>query len=76
MAQVYTPGLRITGNTTIVKERRLPLQGDVLVKKGDRVRAQDVVARTFLPGDVMLLNLGHRLGCEPGNLPNLLLKKV
>jgi len=76
MAQAYTPGLRITGNTTIVKERRLPLQGDVLVKKGDRVKAQDVVARTFLPGNVMLLNLGHRLGCDPGNLQNMMLKKV
>ena len=76
MAQAYTPGLRITGNTTIVKERRLPLQGDVLAKKGDRVKAQDVVARTFLPGNVMLLNLGHRLGCDPVDLQNKMLKKV
>ena len=61
MAQAYTPGLRITENTVIRRERRLPLQGDVLVKKGDRVKARDIVARTFLPGDVTPLNVASNI---------------
>ena len=75
MAQAYTPGLKITENTTIKKERRLPLMGDVLVKQGDKVKAHDVVARTFLPGDITLMNMANRLGCDPGALPEMMLKK-
>ena len=32
MAHAYTPGLKVTEGTTIQKERRLPLQGEVLVR--------------------------------------------
>jgi len=43
------------------KERRLPLKGEVLVKVGDLVKADDIVARTELPGDVERLNLAGNL---------------
>jgi len=75
LAQAYTPGLRITENTVIRRERRLPLQGDVLVKKGDRVKARDIVARTFLPGDVTPLNVASKMGCGAGEVPGIMLKK-
>lgn len=75
MGQAYTPGLRVTENTVIVRERRLPLLGDVLVKVGDRTKARDIVARTFLPGDVTPINVSSKLGCNPGEVPELMVKK-
>ena len=35
MAHAYTPGLKVLENTSIEKERRLPLKGEVLVDKGE-----------------------------------------
>lgn len=75
MAQAYTPGLRVTENAVIVRERRLPLLGDVLVKVGDKTKARDIVARTFLPGDVTPINVASKLGCDPGDVPELMKKK-
>ena len=37
--------------------------------------AQDVVARTELPGEVDLVNVAHRLSVPPGDLPELMKKR-
>jgi hypothetical protein len=58
----YTPGLRVSRNTSIVKERRLPLKGDVLVKVGDEVEPSTPVARAELPGDLHAVKMVERLG--------------
>lgn len=76
MAHAYTPGLRVTRQATICRERRLPLKGDVVVHKGDRVSHEQVVARTELPGEVSTLNLVNRLGVTPSELPRFMLKKA
>lgn len=75
MAHAYTPGLKVTRATIIRKERRLPLQGEVLVKKGDKVKAEDVVARTELPGNVHPVNVAGLLSVPPEDVPQLMLKK-
>ena len=75
MAHAYTPGLRVAPFTLLEKERKLPLLGEVLVKPGDRVTHDQVVARTNLPGDVESINIAHRLSLEPGDLPKHMLKK-
>jgi hypothetical protein len=62
MAHAYTPGLKVSEKAVIRKERKLPLWGDVLVNKGDRVKAEDVVARALLPGPVHPKNLAGELG--------------
>ncbi|MEO2005413.1 MAG: hypothetical protein ABGY41_15100 [Candidatus Poribacteria bacterium] len=61
MAQAYTPGLAVSRGTTIRKERKLPLPGEVLVALGDQVEADTVVATTDLPGAVHLINLASAL---------------
>jgi hypothetical protein len=71
----YTPGLRVTDRTTVRKERRLPIAGQVLVEKGARVRAEDVVAHAELPGDVATVNVVNLLGITPGELPGFMLKQ-
>lgn len=75
MAHAYTPGLRVTRQALIRKQRRLPLRGEVLVEEGQRVRRDQVVARTLLPGEVSTLNLVNRLGITPQELPGYMLKK-
>lgn len=75
MASAYTPGLKIVGKTKYEKDRKLPLKGNVLVKKGDIVTAETVVAATNLPGNVTPLNLANILGCEPKEITDYLIKK-
>ncbi len=75
MAFAYTPGLRVADVTQVRKERRLPLQGETLVSVGDSVKAEDIVARTELPGNVKMLNIANKMGLPPGDVPELLLKK-
>ncbi len=75
MAQAYTPGLRVTRHATLIKERRLPLSGDVLVSVGDQVVRDQEVARTDLPGNVTSLNLVNRLSITPVELPGYMLKQ-
>ena len=76
MAHSYTPGLRVTAGTVIRRERRLPLKGHVLVKVGDAVGPQDVVARSELPGNVQTVHLASRLDVDPGRVPEALRKRV
>ena len=73
MAHAYTPGLRVTGNTVIVKDRRLPLKGEVVVQTGAEVKAEDVVAKTALPGNVKTVNVANQLGIPPGDVPGTML---
>ena len=75
MAHAYTPGLKVLGKTVIRKERILPLAGDVLVKEGDAVKAEDIVARTFLPGNVETVNVANKLGLPPEEVPKFMVKQ-
>lgn len=76
MGHAYTPGLKVTDNTTIVKERKLPLKGEILVKKGSRVAALDIVARTFLPGNVESINVANKFSLPASDVEDVLLVKV
>jgi len=76
MAQAYTPGLTITKSTILKKDRILPIKGEVVVKVGDKVKAEDVVAKTDLPGDVQPINIGNKLGVPPSEVePNMIKKE-
>ncbi|MDY0150973.1 MAG: hypothetical protein RBS43_01715 [Candidatus Cloacimonas sp.] len=68
MGQAYSAGLTVTDSIILRKERILPLKGQVLVKKGDKVKAEDVVAETLLPGKVIPFNLANKLGVTPAQL--------
>lgn len=76
MGHAYTPGLKVTDKLLVKKHRILPLKGDVIVKVGDRVRPDDVVARTLLPGNVVPLNVANKIGIPPEDIDGVMLKKV
>jgi len=73
MGHAYTPGLKVSAAAEIVRPRRLPIPGEVLVAAGDEVGPDTVVARALLPGNVVTLNLARQLGVAPADLPELLL---
>ena len=64
----------MTASATVRKERRLPIAGDVIVEQGQRVSADDVVARAELPGDVETINVVNKLAITPGDLARYMLK--
>jgi hypothetical protein len=74
MAHAYAPGLTVTPRIRHRCRRVLPIAGKVLVAKGDQVAARDVVAETFMPGDVMPVNLANALSLPPADVPECLLK--
>ena len=75
MAQAYTPGLKVARGTTLTRTRRLPLPGTTTVQQGQKVKAEDVVARTELPGLVRSLNVASILGIQPEEIHQNMQKK-
>ena len=61
MAKAYTPGLKVSTRSTHRARRLLPIPGEVKVQVGDVVAADDVVAETFMEGDVTPMNIANRL---------------
>jgi len=70
----YTPGLKVVTQVRHRVRRVLPIAGDVLVKTGDHVDAEQVVAETFMPGDVTPVNLSNILSLSPAEVKGCLLK--
>jgi transcription antitermination factor NusG len=75
LAHAYTPGLRVARKTTIKVDRILPLKGEVLVEKGQRLKADEIVAKTDLPGGVQTVNVVNVLGITPDEIHEYMLKK-
>ena len=73
MAKAYTPGLKVSARANYRARRLLPVRGEVLVAKGDRVRARDVVARALLDGDIVPVPVSSLLGVPAGDVPGLML---
>lgn len=65
MAQAFTPGLVVRKGVQVKRLRELPVQGEVLAAVGDSVRAEQIVARAFLPGELHILRISEKLGIEP-----------
>uniref|UniRef100_A0A7C4QK76 RnfC Barrel sandwich hybrid domain-containing protein n=1 Tax=Schlesneria paludicola TaxID=360056 RepID=A0A7C4QK76_9PLAN len=76
MAQAYTPGLKVTPQVRWRARRVLPIAGEVLVSAGQTVAARDIVARTFMPGDVTPVNVAKLLSIPAADVPRCMLKPV
>ena len=72
----YTPGLKIKKSMMVTKLRRLPIPGEVLVKMGDEIRPDTIVAETLLPGDPEIVPAMMKLGITPEGLPSCMLVKI
>lgn len=76
MGSAYTPGLTVSADTVVQRVRRLPIKGEVLVKSGDVVQPDTVVARAMLPGMLQTVRLAEKLGLEPKDAPEATTLKV
>jgi len=79
LALAYTPGLKVKKETVVQKTRRLPIPGEVLVRKDDAVDFDTIVARTKVPGDVETIRASQILGIEADDMEELgqyMLKKI
>jgi len=56
--------------------RVLPISGEVLVSSGEKVEARQVVARTFMPGDVTPVNIANQMSLSPSEVAGAMLKNV
>ncbi len=65
MALAYTPGLKIKSSMTVRVIRRLPIPGEVTVKEGEAVSFDTIVAKTSIPGDVVVDNAALVIGIDP-----------
>ena len=75
MTFVYTPGIKRKDRTTVRKLRRLPILGEVLVKKGDYVTETTNVAKALIPSDPIGINAAIKLSCEPKYVTKFMKKK-
>lgn len=64
MAMAYTPGLKRKESTLVIKERRLPILGELLVKEGEHISYDVQVAKASLPGKITVLNAAVDLQLE------------
>jgi len=76
MAKAYSPGLQIRQRVLHSSRRILPIPGDVLVKVGDHVTPQQIVAQTFMPGDVTPINVANQISIAPSEVPGSMLVSV
>ncbi|MCI5064252.1 hypothetical protein MRY87_00855 [bacterium] len=63
-SRALTPGLIATAHARISRTRELPVPGEILVEIGEQVRADQVVARAELAGELYILRLPERMGLE------------
>ncbi|MAV64588.1 MAG: hypothetical protein CMG00_05285 [Candidatus Marinimicrobia bacterium] len=76
MSKSYTPGLKILKNTKIKKERKLPLKGGINCKIGDFVENSKIVASTYLPGNIHMLNIASQLNIDAQSIKEYLTVKI
>ena len=75
-ATAYAPGLMVSARTRHRVRRLLPIPGEVLVRVGDRVEAQQIVAQTFVPGPVTPVNIAKMLSMPAVDVPSCMQKQV
>jgi hypothetical protein len=61
-------GFAVSHRVKVRRRRSVPGAGEIFVRVGDTVRADDVVAAIERPGDVHAINVAARLGLPPGRI--------
>jgi len=68
-AHAYTPGLEVSYKTIHSMQRVLPIPGKVTVNEGESVLPEQIIAETYMPGDIFPLNLANQLSMPPADVP-------
>jgi hypothetical protein len=76
LGSAYTPGLTVSADTVVQRLRRLPIKGEVMVREGDTVGFDTVVARAMLPGLLQTIKLSEQLGVEAKEVASFFHKQI
>jgi len=76
MGEAYTPGLQVSEATIVRKQRTLPIPGEVLVKRGELVTANTIIARALMPGPIEIVKVSDTLRVTPSEMVSCLKKNV
>ena len=68
------PGIMINAESRIIVRRTLPTAGEILVQRGQRVEALDVVARAELPRRYRVIDVARRLAQPKVDMRQVMLK--
>lgn len=72
MAHAFAPGLTVSSHHLVRRRRELPIAGEILVNKGDMVSREQIIARTYLEGELRLVRVAEALGVAPHEVPEVL----
>ena len=73
MSKSFTPGLKVLKFFKLLKRRILPLKGIVHVKKGQKVKSEDIVASTKIPGNIQMVNVAKELNIDPSDIQDAMI---
>ncbi|MCC7117387.1 MAG: hypothetical protein IT310_02590 [Anaerolineales bacterium] len=73
---MIAPVHHVIGLTSIVRERILPIAGNILVRQGQKVNATDVIAEAKRPYEHVLLDVARLLRISPASAEKLIRCKV
>ena len=76
MAHSYTPGLKVLHYEKVKKSRRLPIKGEVCKTNGEIIEANEIVAKTNLPGNVHMIKVANLLNISPADMKDVLKVKM
>jgi hypothetical protein len=68
------PGITINAESRIIVRRTLPTAGEILVQRGQRVEALDIVARAELPRRYRVIDVARRLAQPKVDMRQVMLK--
>ncbi len=74
--KAYTSGLIIKENTNIIKERRLPIKGQVISNIGDNVNYDTVIAQGEIKGHLATYRFASELNINPQDIDKYLIPKI
>ena len=66
----FAPGLQISSKIVLRRRRELPLAGQVLVRVGDTVSGDQIVARAELEGDLRIVRVAEAIGISAEDVGN------
>jgi hypothetical protein len=66
----------IVANALARIERLLPHPGEVLIRMGQRVEPEDLVARAYVPGTPLIINVAQALMIAPADVPHAMRREV
>lgn len=68
--------IQVAPEIEIRRTKQLPVSGRVLVKKGEKVHPQDIIAEALIPGNILMLDIARGLGLPSQEVKTCLMREA